>query len=435
MIEQRRIVRGVAVLACLLGSGLAAWLWQSRADVPAPRVEPPRISTSQYQGVASCASAGCHGGNGPLQTPGSEYTTWMMHDPHANAYAVLLEARSRDIARNMHRGKPAHEDSLCLNCHVYPGFERSERGVRFSVTDGVGCESCHGSAEKWLREHHQDSWRMLTPPEKLKRGMLDTKAMTGRARLCVVCHVGVPGSDVNHDLLAAGHPRLAFEFSAYHAVLPRHWDDVKDRHAHPDWEVRAWRVGQEISARAALELLAHRAKEAEADPARQPWPEFAEYDCAACHRDLQSVNRTSARNVDRQPPGRLPMSGWYTARLSESLPGPTDLQAEMRKPWPNPKTVAALARQALDQVRLEPSDVATADGLERRFTSMMNEPTASMWEEAAQRYHAMAAHYHAWRDVAKRQPPAAWNAHLHSLAAALEFPAKFTTTPRKPSGK
>ena len=50
-----------------------------------------------------------------------------------------------------------------------------------------------------------------------------------QAQVCVGCHVGapakdgVPARDLNHDLMAAGHPRLIFELSSYQANMPPHW--------------------------------------------------------------------------------------------------------------------------------------------------------------------------------------------------------------------
>src|SRR5207253_2017930 len=97
------------------------------------------------------------------------------------------------------------------------------------------------------------------------------------------CHVGGPSEDgrpprdVDHDLIAAGHPRLEFEFSGSLANLPAHWSE-KGRNAAPDFPARAWAIGQVASAGAALELLGDRARAAEQQSGR--WPEFSEYDCA-----------------------------------------------------------------------------------------------------------------------------------------------------------
>src|SRR5205823_4821454 len=135
-------------------------------------------------------------------------------------------------------------------------------------------------------------------------------------RMCVDCHVGKPGSDVNHDLIAAGHPWLKFEFSAFHAHYPKHWDDAKDRdpakdpRGGKDFELRAWAAGQLVSAEAALNLLAERADEEK----KHPWPEFAEYDCFACHHDLKAKSSHQQRYLEQagnKKPGELVWGDWY----------------------------------------------------------------------------------------------------------------------------
>ena len=60
-------------------------------------------------------------------------------------------------------------------------------------------------------------------------GFMDTKNLVSRIEQCAGCHIGqdarggLPLRDVNHDLIAAGHPRLNFEFAAYHENQPKHW--------------------------------------------------------------------------------------------------------------------------------------------------------------------------------------------------------------------
>src|SRR5207302_8379860 len=137
--------------------------------------------------------------------------------------------------------------------------------------DGVGCESCHGPAERWLGAHTRYGWDRLSPSEKETRfGMRPTKALDKRVGICVDCHVGSPGRDVNHDLIAAGHPRLSFEFGAYLANMPHHWKGSKQTQG-PDYDATAWAIGQVASGQAALALLSDRASRQTA-----PWPEFAE---------------------------------------------------------------------------------------------------------------------------------------------------------------
>jgi hypothetical protein len=288
----------------LLGATLLS-AWVSRAVEQEPGRPAVPAAPGRVLGAASCSASVCHGGSGPRGARLSEHTSWIAHDPHARAYDILLEEPSRNIAK--HLGIPAaHQEVLCLKCHAVPEYQPGAMTPRFRVEDGVGCESCHGPAERWLNEHYRSGWRDKKTPEKERLGMRDTKSLAGRAQTCARCHVGAPGMDVNHDLIAAGHPPLRFEFAAFHANLPRHWDDATDRQSVPDFDAHAWAVGQIVSAEAAFELLAERAGNAQ-----RPWPEFAETDCNACHHKLTA---TSWRQ-GRRPPGRLPWSEWYHAML------------------------------------------------------------------------------------------------------------------------
>src|SRR4051812_38167105 len=100
-----------------------AWLFRSepqgKAAPPAPL---PLPVTAGFQGVASCSAAACHG-NGQPSSRGGECDTWLAHDPHARAYAVLREERSRAIEKKLNPGvEPRPErNPVCLNCHVQPG--------------------------------------------------------------------------------------------------------------------------------------------------------------------------------------------------------------------------------------------------------------------------------------------------------------------------
>src|SRR5207302_5872390 len=132
-----------------------------------------------------------------------------------------------------------------------------------------------------------------------------------------------PLRDVNHDLIAAGHPPLRFEFGTYLAHLPKHWQEWS---ASPDADARNWAVGQAVVAEMALELLADRACQA-----ARPRPEFADYACFSCHRDLP----VGTLSVNRTPPGRLRFGTWHlalTPRLEPllGLPG-TDLAEVFHK--------------------------------------------------------------------------------------------------------
>jgi hypothetical protein len=102
-------------------------------------------------GVASCAQSFCHGSARPLtatQVLQNEYVTWSSFDPHSRAYDTLRSRRSAEMARRLGLGNPI-EAKTCLDCHTdNPSPEL--RDMKFQLDDGVGCEACHGSAEKWI---------------------------------------------------------------------------------------------------------------------------------------------------------------------------------------------------------------------------------------------------------------------------------------------
>ena len=74
--------------------------------------------------------------------------------------------------------------------------------------------------------------------------MRPTKDLLARGQACAECHVGKGTADVNHDLIAAGHPRLNFEYGSQLAKLPKHWRVADDKARHPDYEAKVWALGQ-----------------------------------------------------------------------------------------------------------------------------------------------------------------------------------------------
>jgi hypothetical protein len=380
----------------------------------------------------------CHNGQEGRGARGSEYSTWAVYDRHARAFAVLGNDKSKSIMRNLGRqGQPATADGLCLSCHVGPDWQAASRNPRFTLADGVGCESCHGAAGSWLTEHFKSGWN--------RKGMRDTRTINGRADSCVGCHVGSPGKDVNHDLIAAGHPRLNFEFAAFHAILPHHWDDRKDRSRYPDFEARAWAVGQLASAKAALELLAYRAESAH-DPKKQPWPEFAEYDCFACHHDLQAKSwRQSKEHYGKRPPGALPWGDWYYSMTGRALgavkPGRSTfaaalarLKADMERTYPPQQAVAkraAMAATILNQELKGPEQgldhPLSASRLFRAVLKNDWPDRGSTWDLATQFYLCLAAMHDAWGAQRRQEslPPIERRDLLLRLRRELQLPSGF----------
>jgi hypothetical protein len=411
------VAAGAVWLACSRTS--AARIAPAYSDLPASQAH------NKWMGVASCSSSACHGGDGPTGGKRSEYTTWVAHDKHARAYRVLFEERSRRIARNLPepdgRLVEAHEKALCLKCHASNNGEEGSAGSRLFRADGIGCESCHGPAERWLTVHYQAGFKEKSAADKAHLGLLPTKDLTSRAKQCVACHVGDAEKEVNHDLIAAGHPRLSFEFAAYLALYPKHWNPADDRQRYPDFAARAWMIGQVTSARAALDLLQARAEGADADEKkRKPWPEFSEYDCFACHKDLKVDSPRQLAGYGVRRPGAFPYGNWYLtvpltfARLNnEKAARDTEPVAELRRLMQRASPPAKdVARQTAAAGRL-------FEGLLRQVEShspYRNEEVRALlanfvqdgaphagsmgWDEAAQVYLGVAALHQALSDEA-----------------------------------
>jgi hypothetical protein len=242
----------------------------------------------------------------------------------------------------------------------------------------VSCEACHGPASKWLVPHTTVAWKNVPQDEKYSRfGMYDTKDMVPRAAVCIGCHVGQDSQegaakDVTHDLIAAGHPRLAFEFSAYMANMPAHWNTSGDRATRQD--ATAWVVGQALTAKAAGDMRAmHKARGS---------IEFADYDCYACHHELQgeSWRRTlaEARGDDPSAPGELRLGTWYTLMLAqiqslaEANPQapPTVETAKTLETWINRQDAAGL-RQIMLQIARHGTDVVHWDDATQTYLGLV----------------------------------------------------------------
>jgi Cytochrome c554 and c-prime len=396
-------------------------LWLGPKPVPGSALavagQPPAKASFQLVGSGSCAARNCHGRIDPV--PGqevgqNEFFTWTGHDKHSQAYEVLAKEPSRRIEMllrqlpDLEHAKP-YTDDLCLRCHVHPQYTNRVAGLsgRDFNGYGVGCESCHGAASAWLAAHTSEDWTRMALDAKKARGMIPTQDVRVRADLCVSCHVGSANADVNHDLIAAGHPRLNFEFAAFMANMPRHWTqkdpiEVEKQKDPARFETQSWVAGQEASARAALELLKFRAGPGAG--ASRPWPEFAEYDCFACHHDLHDPSWRQQRDLQRPPdnrpkPGSLRRSDWYTlmpGRLADyqgDRQVPKDLEQLnylMARPYLQRQAIADLAGTTARRLVNEklPSDTGVLLAL---LAADYRQCEAPSWDEAAQLYLAAAA--------------------------------------------
>jgi hypothetical protein len=429
---QRKLL-GAAILAAVVAAALVVGSKpfsqaQERIPAPAASAKPALPQTSGYLGVGSCASPACHGGpdsaeNGVQRGKwNSAYTVWAEKDKHAKAYSVLYSPASKQILQNLDHLDPAAEpkpyrDERCLSCHA--AVARTPQDGRSFSADGVGCEACHGAARGWLAEHTVRTWsktdakthRDTHGPARDGDGrMVNTRDMAVRASVCVDCHIGaagadgLPARDMDHDMIAAGHPRLTFELSAFLANMPHHWDD-RDEKSRDDYSAHVWAVGQVASTQTALRLLAARAKAAEAAPAEgksaaAPWPELSEYDCYTCHHGLALDSyRQDKKAAMPGKLGRYVWGTWYlpmTRLLLKAGPtGPSDLTSVDRvvhlldDPAPQASAVRAAADTAAQAMQplLDGAQKARYDrqAVDRLLRATKDQPPKN-WDEACGQY-------------------------------------------------
>jgi hypothetical protein len=284
---------------------LAAFVFCCAAMMSVPAVAAAQLQghdTAIHQGVASCGGTTCHGrqeSTGP-RVRQNELLTWQ--DPasltgsHSRAWSVLKEARARAIGARLGIADVS-QSSECISCHGDPA---PRRGAQWRQADGVGCEACHGGSTNWLASHAAVG---AGHEANVARGMWAINRPSVRANLCLDCHFGSdkPGQFVTHRIMAAGHPRVAFELDLFTALQSHHDEDADyaQRKGVPGG-VKVWAVGQALAVKRTLALY----------PARSAgtFPEFYFFDCRSCHRtfsDDPSAALTARTNSGRPiPPGQ-----------------------------------------------------------------------------------------------------------------------------------
>ncbi|MCX7676821.1 MAG: cytochrome c family protein [Alteraurantiacibacter sp.] len=252
-----------------------------------PGATPPAEAqgTYSYTGVASCAGSTCHGrseGNGALVRQ-DEIATWQslfaVSGAHSRAYTLLSSRRGQQIARSL-GWADATTRSECLGCHA-TFVPAADRGPRFHLSDGVGCESCHGPAAGWLASHYEVGGSHAA---NVARGMIALDDPQVRARVCLDCHYGSArqGQFVTHAMMAAGHPRITFELDLFSSFQQHHDIDADyiQRKGRVDG-VRLWAVGQAEAVARATDLFTR------SDLASEGlFPQFYFFDCHSCHRPI-----------------------------------------------------------------------------------------------------------------------------------------------------
>ena len=372
-------------LGLVIGAGLLGWYAAvGRPVVATPALPPANImtvstaaprETHAAMGNSGCAAQGCHGAvtshAQPLSIWGTDAadrdrwresaTIFNGHDPHRLAFDTLKTDRSAAIQHLLQAKTPAWEDARCLACHANPTTASNPSASAKALhADGVSCEACHGNSSEWIDAHTKWDAGMIRYSVLDEVGMTRLDNVYERADTCVRCHVGAPAEgniprrDVNHDLIAAGHPRLNFDYATAMDRLPAHWvEKLREGVITPllgEKQLLApghWRIGRQMANVAAYRLLADRAALAEANP--QAWPEFAEHDCFACHRGLDPDRKKFSPTPTRLTGGLGREAPPLLHALLRDIPRTDDVEALMKKPGASPADIAKRATAAADE--------------------------------------------------------------------------------------
>jgi hypothetical protein len=432
---------GVSVVVALAVAPLVAQpVANAPPDMPLEEIDPPPQHV-QALGARSCASTACHGSVHPdPRARGAnstfirrdEYIVWTDHDPHARSLRTLESEPSRQMLAALgiqdNAGKIVDQRGFnnCLNCHATQIRGETPNQIAY---ESINCEACHGPAQAWRDTHYRAGW---SKESAAQQGFIDNTNLTARSQACAKCHVGAADREVNHDLIAAGHPALKFEMAAYHELLPKHWNDAQERAATKNFERELWTAGQVACQRQALDLLAARAlRQSSSQAAKQSvvapaWPEFAEYDCFACHHALSEKGwySSQAGKLNALPA----WSPWYFPN-DEATPELTELRAKMvHMPRIADAGLLAAVQAARDSLAAKTLPLA---GQEQALA-------AAQWDRSVQAYLRLAAEFRARQDAA-RFDKAVWpeaatvKAKLLELRQLLAFPTGFDSPAAWPS--
>jgi hypothetical protein len=399
------------------------------------------------RGAASCAASGCHGGPSAAVAStsaerGSEYPLFVENDPHSRSWQTLNSDTSIEILTKLgilRDGSIVQPEGYrnCLACHntdrtLDPQFAPK-------ITEGVGCEACHGPSQIWYDAHYQgpDSVRKA----KADLGLINTKPLLQRAKTCALCHVGAKDRDMNHDTIAAGHPALYFDMAVYHTAYPKHWREPEA--GTESFRAKLWWAGQIAKADAELELIQTRAGN---NHTASVWPEFAQFQCTSCHNSLDGLpseptRTTTGDAVDWEVLGRASVRRWNLQGIellsprppkavSEVSLGADDLLAKFLASLNGPSTprpaIAQLAAELRESMvhtltSQRPSDLErwnTESQRQQAIRRLQQTADSNDWEQAALTYLTV------WTAVHPSAASSAMNANMATIRNGLIFPSR-----------
>ena len=347
-------------------------------------------------------------------------------DRHSQAWTSLRSKTAEQMGKVLGKPNQLHRDPACLACHsslpVYE-LEKDSAGLvsahyetDIRLTSGVSCEGCHGPAGDslgadgpqkpgWGTAHvSPDNWRYLTPAEKCDHGYYDVRSVVSRTRLCVSCHVGNAelGRVITHEMYAAGHPPLPpFELQTFEQQMPRHWQEYHEKPqdmrtrfeaqtsyqpAEPtELKTRELLISALVTWSESLKLTADLAEQKTVvDFVKSPWPEFAQFDCYACHHDLRHDGWRQQSQV-RGRPGRPRLTPWPAtlAELAWQITS-TDPASGSSAPFAGFASVqqASVAAPFGDTVELMTATRSAAAAADQLIDRLQNTPLTAQQQQA-----------------------------------------------------
>ena len=361
--------RGNVVRILYVALAMAALLIGPGAANAAPQQSPsaPSGDVGKFNGAGSCAASSCHGSVKPKDTTcvgtsatskciwQNEFSIWAAQDKHARAYSVLSNPVSLRMGKMLQPPiEQPNKSEKCLACHALYVPE-NVRATTFKLDDGVSCENCHGPAAGWLGYHTTKDWQYDTAVNKL--GMYDTRDLVKRTEQCLTCHVGTADKQVDHEMIAAGHPDLTFELDSFSAAMPRHWKTNRDNNT-PWFGAQNWAVGQAVQLNKSLQRVSRRALSGN-------WPEYSELDCFACHHSLTApADSWRLTTTDYYQGRRAGVPAWNDSRYvvfryfadvvdpktAEQMEKQLDNLSLLFAKWASPKEISASALTAASTV-------------------------------------------------------------------------------------
>lgn len=175
------------IIACLLGIFAVA---------PAAFAQKPRLNPAHVMGAQACSE--CHG---------KEVDAWRA----TKHFKTFKELENRDKAGEIADNLDIDDltsNGVCIECH----FTIQKKGAKDVAISGISCESCHGAAKNWIKEHNKEKvGRAERKAASEKAGMLYPENIYAVASNCYDCHVVDREELVNKG----GHPAFSKDFDLY----------------------------------------------------------------------------------------------------------------------------------------------------------------------------------------------------------------------------